>query len=178
MHDAGRSFVQADDPSTKELHMGNVADQPHAPPGSALYVVHVARAGEDGANLFVEMIKRRRKALKLSQEALAEAAGVSRFSVMRWESGETDPEPRQVNPLAKVLQVDPLDVFRALAWLPVDAHSEPLPHLPQELERLAALYAQASPKDAEELMQRLAWVIEWFESRLVARESQRGRRVG
>jgi transcriptional regulator with XRE-family HTH domain len=165
--------------AAKKLHTSNVAGKPHAPPGSALYVVHVARAGEDGSDLFVEMLKRRRKALRMSQESLADAAGVSRFSVMRWEGGDGAPEPDLIVPLARALQVDPLDVFRALGWLPLDADRPQLPDLPPELDRLAALYAQASKKDAAELLDKVGWVIEWYESRLVARDPNRTtRRAG
>jgi transcriptional regulator with XRE-family HTH domain len=159
-----------------ELHESNVACGPHAPPGSALYVVHVASVGEEGSNLFVEMLKRRRRALNLRQEDLADQTGVSRYSVMRWEGGEVLPEPAQIAPLARALQVDPLDVFRALGWLPIEEDRPVAPELPVELDRLAALYAQANAKDGGELLERIAWVIEWFESRMVARDSQRGGR--
>lgn len=163
-----------------QLHERDVAAKQHAPPGSALYVVHVSSAGEDGAStLFVEMLKRRRKALGLRQEDLAEAAKVHRATVIRWESGEVVPDPPQIATLARVLRVDPLDVFRALGWLPLEVDATPLPDLPAQVERFIAHFIQASPADAAELLERLDWINEWYESRMVAREVQaRGRRIG
>ncbi|GAA3492034.1 helix-turn-helix transcriptional regulator [Streptomyces cremeus] len=47
----------------------------------------------------------RRKACGLNQERFAEAAGVDRSTVQRWESGETGPQPWQRPKIAKVLRV-------------------------------------------------------------------------
>jgi transcriptional regulator with XRE-family HTH domain len=47
----------------------------------------------------------RRKSVGLSQEALAEALGMDRSTVARWESGESDPQPWVRPRLARVLKV-------------------------------------------------------------------------
>ncbi len=47
----------------------------------------------------------RRKACGLNQERFAEAAGVDRSTVQRWESGETGPQPWQRPKIAKILRV-------------------------------------------------------------------------
>ena len=47
----------------------------------------------------------RRKTVGLSQEKLAEAVGVDRITVVRWESGEFTPQPGQRPLLAKALAV-------------------------------------------------------------------------
>ncbi|MGW7411672.1 helix-turn-helix transcriptional regulator [Streptomyces sp. NPDC054863] len=47
----------------------------------------------------------RRRACGFNQERFAEAAGVDRSTVQRWESGETGPQPWQRPKIAKVLRV-------------------------------------------------------------------------
>jgi transcriptional regulator with XRE-family HTH domain len=47
----------------------------------------------------------RRKALGFSQERLAEALGVERSTVVRWESAETDPQPWHRSRIASALRV-------------------------------------------------------------------------
>ncbi|HEX9355388.1 MAG TPA: helix-turn-helix domain-containing protein, partial [Streptosporangiaceae bacterium] len=46
-----------------------------------------------------------RRALGYSQERLAEAIGVERTTVARWERGETDPQPWARPKIAEVLQI-------------------------------------------------------------------------
>ena len=57
-----------------------------------------------------ERIRDARKALGLSQSALAEKLGVGTMTVNRWEKGST-PDPQNVKPLAEVLGVNPLDLL-------------------------------------------------------------------
>ncbi|MET9295765.1 helix-turn-helix domain-containing protein [Streptomyces sp. NPDC003077] len=51
-------------------------------------------------------LARRRKFLGFSQETFAEAVGVNRTTVARWESGKYEPQPPLRQKLAAVLQVD------------------------------------------------------------------------
>ena len=51
-------------------------------------------------------LRDRRVALGLSQEALAEAAGVSARSINRWEQGRALPQPDVRRRLAEVLGID------------------------------------------------------------------------
>ena len=48
-------------------------------------------------------IQETRQALRLTQEQLAEAVGVSRQTVAKWESGETSPDLEHAAALAKAL---------------------------------------------------------------------------
>ncbi|MFF7704269.1 helix-turn-helix transcriptional regulator [Streptomyces lydicus] len=65
-----------------------------------------------------------RKACGLNQEEFAEAVGVDRSTVQRWENGKTDPQPWQRPKIAKVLEItaSALD-----ALLIPDAYAPPHP---------------------------------------------------
>src|SRR5579859_3300724 len=56
------------------------------------------------------LLRERRAALGLSQEALAEAIGVSSRSVNRWEQGGAVPHPDYRRRLAHVLGIDPAEL--------------------------------------------------------------------
>lgn len=54
-----------------------------------------------------ELIRERRKALKMTQDDLASATGVTKATVSRWESGDIHKmKEQQVTALARVLQID------------------------------------------------------------------------
>lgn len=59
---------------------------------------------------FGERLRRRREDLALSQEALAEAVGVSVRSVIRWEHDEASPHPEYRQRLARALGLDVRDL--------------------------------------------------------------------
>lgn len=61
-----------------------------------------------------DRIRQRRKELKLTQQALAELAGVNRVTVTGWESGEYQPNGMNILALCDALSCDPL-------WLAGDA---------------------------------------------------------
>ena len=56
------------------------------------------------------LLRERRLALGLSQERLAEAAGVSARSINRWEQGTVVPQPAARRRLAEELGLDPADL--------------------------------------------------------------------
>ena len=64
-----------------------------------------------------QRLAQRRKALGFSQESFADRLGVDRSTVVRWESGETEPLPWLRPKIARVLQtsVDQLDALLAEA---------------------------------------------------------------
>ncbi|MFE5556235.1 helix-turn-helix domain-containing protein [Streptomyces sp. NPDC056544] len=93
----------------------------------------------------------RRKACGLNQEEFAEAVGVDRSTVQRWENGKNDPQPWQRPKIAKALEVtaDELD-----ALLIPDAFAPP-PQAPREW--LAATEPNSDDEfDALELARRVA----------------------
>jgi len=57
----------------------------------------------------------RRKAVGLSQDQLADRLRVDRSTVVRWEGGESEPQPRQRPRLAKVLQISTEQLDELLA---------------------------------------------------------------
>jgi transcriptional regulator with XRE-family HTH domain len=82
----------------------------------------------------------RRKSVGLSQESLAEALGVDRSTVARWESGETEPQPWLRPRLARVLAVS-MDELTGLLATGVMAAE------PAEQERLR--FALEHPQSAD-----------------------------
>lgn len=61
--------------------------------------------------LFGRRIKQLRKLRKMTQEKLAEAAGVSTSTVQRWEYAEDAPEFDRLEDIAKALEVEPKDLL-------------------------------------------------------------------
>ncbi|WP_084964159.1 helix-turn-helix transcriptional regulator [Thermoactinospora rubra] len=106
-----------------------------------------------------QKLAQRRKALGFSQEAFAYAVGVERSTVVRWESGETEPRPWHRPQLAAALQLtlEELDQILAspsteesdderLAYVlrhPSAVDLVTAAHLAQEIERLNAVYDAA-----------------------------------
>lgn len=59
-------------------------------------------------------IRRRRFALGLTQQALAEKSGIPLQSVSLWERGKMLPTPRYFRALAKALEMDPEELYLEL----------------------------------------------------------------
>ena len=51
---------------------------------------------------------------------LAQAMGISHVSISKWKSGQQGPSPRHIAVLARVLHVQPIEVYRGLNRLPDD----------------------------------------------------------
>ena len=62
-----------------------------------------------------EALKARRTACKMTQEFVAEAIGVSRQAVSKWESGASDPSTSNLLALAKLYGVSAEDLLREAA---------------------------------------------------------------
>lgn len=59
-----------------------------------------------------EVLKRRRTECKMTQEFVAEALGVSRQAVSKWESGASDPSTTNLIALAKLLGTTPEELLK------------------------------------------------------------------
>lgn len=80
-------------------------------------------------------LAQRRRAVGLSQEALAEQLGVDSSTVRRWERGDNDPQPWHRPRLAKALKVTVEQLAELLEAAPEDAALSPA-HLVTEDDRI------------------------------------------
>jgi len=73
-----------------------------------------------------KLIRRRRQALKLSQAALARAAGVTRQAVTDWEAGKSAPKRKRAALVARALGISPaqLDPLLSQDVITVDTESQ------------------------------------------------------
>ena len=61
-----------------------------------------------------KVIRQQRMRCKMTQEFVAEALGVSRQAVSKWESGASEPSTSNLLALAKLFQVDAAEMLRAV----------------------------------------------------------------
>ena len=67
------------------------------------------------ARFLGELIKEHRTACNMTQEFVAEAVGVSRQAVSKWESGASDPSTTNLMALAKLFGVTPEELLKELS---------------------------------------------------------------
>ena len=85
-----------------------------------------------------ENILEKRKAMKLSQEYIAERLGVSRQAVSKWETGQTEPNAKNLVQLAQLFGITVSELIEPEKVIPVQA-------APPEQERpVAELLAVAA----------------------------------
>ena len=61
-----------------------------------------------------EVLKRRRTECRMTQEFVAEALGVSRQAVSKWESGASDPSTANLIALAKLFGTTPEELLKEI----------------------------------------------------------------
>ncbi len=61
-----------------------------------------------------EVLKERRVACSMTQEFVAEAMGISRQAVSKWENGTADPSTSNLLKLAKLYNVTPEELIQAV----------------------------------------------------------------
>ena len=72
----------------------------------------VRKEKSEQAKTLGEVIKKHRVECKMTQEFVAEALGVSRQAVSKWESGISDPSTTNLMALAKLFGVDVEDMLK------------------------------------------------------------------
>lgn len=120
-----------------------------------------------------------RQAKRLTQEELADQASVARQTIIRWEKGERGADPDTLRKVTDVLGIS----YAAALSLLHGTDDVPLPPpLPRPLAQLVDVYNEMGDTDREDLLERVAWVVEWAEMRLAAarhgRSTRRTRRTG
>lgn len=107
---------------------------------------------------FAALIREGRHNVGLTQDALVERSGVSRSTILRWESGDASrPEPEQVRAVCRALGLDPRRAAVALGYLePEDLNppNEPRAPLDANLEEVVTLLQDPGIPTA----QKEAWV--------------------
>ena len=68
----------------------------------------------DAARSLGQVLKNHRVACSMTQEFVAEALGVSRQAVSKWESGRSDPSTTNLMALAKLFGLTPEDLMKEL----------------------------------------------------------------
>ena len=63
---------------------------------------------------FSEKLQTLRKQKNLTQEELAEALGVSRQAVSKWENGSSEPSPSNLIAIAKLYEIPPEELLKKL----------------------------------------------------------------
>jgi transcriptional regulator with XRE-family HTH domain len=100
---------------------------------------------------FAQLIRTARQDAGLSQEELAHQVGLSRVTLVRWESGDTTrPEPAQVRAVCLLLDIDPREAAIALGYITrEEAYSSEPKLLPPFIEEVIELLGNPAVSDAE-----------------------------
>jgi transcriptional regulator with XRE-family HTH domain len=110
---------------------------------------------------FGKYLAKRRKAVGLTTEALAEKVGTSRSAIHYWETGKWLPSVSQLEPLAQALKVSYEDLFEKAGHDP-DVLPEPKPYFrlkfpgasDRKLRELARLTEQVEASERRKKGQR------------------------
>ncbi len=72
----------------------------------------VRKEKAEKAKTLGEVLKKHRMACNMTQEFVAEALGVSRQAISKWESGRSDPSTTNLIALAKLFGIAPEDLLK------------------------------------------------------------------
>ena len=72
----------------------------------------VRKEKAEKAKTLGEVLKKHRMACNMTQEFVAEALGVSRQAISKWESGRSDPSTTNLVALAKLFGIAPEDLLK------------------------------------------------------------------
>lgn len=130
-------------------HTSNVAQTRPAQAVGGPYRLRVAPG-----DAYAHLMRDARIRKNLTQDELADLAGLNRSTVIRWESGRASrPDPQQVRAACRVLGVDPLRAAVALGYLAADDVGPPEPDRridPRILEVIEMLEDPLLPPDEVE----------------------------
>jgi transcriptional regulator with XRE-family HTH domain len=116
------------------------------------YVVPMPNEAQERGNAFAELIRDARRARHWTQERLIEESGVSRSTVVRWESGRAErPDPDQVRALCRALGIDPRRAAVALGYLDEEDIRPPgqPPPIPDDVKEVLDILADPRVPDEE-----------------------------
>lgn len=103
--------------------------------------MHVSHKERTGGSDLATLITKARKTRGWTQDELADRAGVSRWTVMRWENGSVEGKPGHLAAVADALGIAPVEAFRAIGWLTEDQAPKPARSTTPDFEQVQALAA-------------------------------------
>lgn len=104
-------------------------------------------------NTIGEKLRARRTDLGLSLRDVAEATGVSRGTVQRWESGSIKNMGRdKIDSLARVLQIAPTEIFRDSASEKYMSYDPSRPQMTPQQEVLFDATEDLTPKEMDAVL--------------------------
>jgi transcriptional regulator with XRE-family HTH domain len=125
---------------------------------------------QDGSRDLATLLRQRRLQMQITQEDVADRAGISRQTYNKYERGGTlNPKPRELRAVCLVLKLDPREVPVALGFVTREEIDLPpqQPALPRSIRRILQLLdAEQVPATAKK---RLLKIIDdavdfWFET--------------
>ena len=75
-----------------------------------IFVIVIYNYFKGGENMNVELMKKRRKELGMTQQDLADKCGLSKNTIYNYENGRVEPTKENIEKISKVLSVDTLDL--------------------------------------------------------------------
>lgn len=111
------------------LRQRHVAPSPHVSAAQdRSHLVYVVRVRNTDGDDWATLVRTGRVAARLSQQALADAIGASRWTILRWEGNTQKPENAEiVAKLANVIRVDFDRLMRAAGLALAESESAPKP---------------------------------------------------
>ena len=147
------------------LHRRPVASAQHAPRRPPTYGVHVRNRSQGRGGAWATLLKSARERLGWTQEDLANRAGVSRWTIMRWEQGSQEGRPDHLRKVADALGIPAADAFRAIGWLDPSPTPPPEPVPATYEERKKLLFEVLHPEDRAMVAEVLELAEAWMEKR-------------
>lgn len=103
----------------------DVSSARHAADAQETYPVRVRDIEEPESSEWATMLRDARRDLGWTQDQLADAAGVTRTTILRWEGGQQEGKPASLRAVAEALGIPPAVAFQAIGWLPPEADEKP-----------------------------------------------------